>query len=258
MSSLMYRRCALALFVAMLLASGCGLLALGPIDGPPAQANHGAWPERITLGALVALALWSQRQFTRAGRPACARTWAHGAAAIICIAGLQLWPPRFLYAQALEATRQALAGTACAWLVLGFLAERVSGRAAHPVANISVGILGALAVAWQQRYGDWSLLLWFQLTPLWLLPSGLQHLPGRVTRAGDWWVLVPVYLATRLGELLMTSWQQSIGILAAASGLAISYGWLGYRVSMRPDKPASAGDGNAGATQRKTSLNTSG
>jgi hypothetical protein len=258
MSSLMYRRCALAMFVAMLLASGCGLLALGPIDGLPDRTSHGGWAERVALCALAGGALWSMRHLHRSGLPPHCRAWTPGAAAIVCIAGLQLWQPQRLTHQALQALQQAIAGAACAWLLMGFLAERVSARVRHPASNFAVVMLGALAVAWQQLYYDWSLQLWLQLTPLWLLPSGLQHLPGRMTVAVEWWALVLLYLAARAAEPLIAEWQPGLGALVSTASLAALYGWLGYRASTWSDNGASVGDGTTGATHRSTSLNTSG
>ena len=181
-----------------------------------------------------------------------------GAAAVACTAGLQLWQPRLLSHHTLQATLQALTGAACAWLVMGFVAERVSARTAHPAASFAVAVLSAVAVAWQQMYDDGSLLLWLQLTPLWLLPSGLQHLRGSMTGAIDWWALVLLYFIALGAAPLIAAWQPNLGDLVPAWSLTVLYGWLGYRASTWSGNAAPAGKGTAGDTQRNTSLNTSG
>jgi len=243
MSSLMYRRCALALFVAMLLASGCGLLAIGPIDGLSEGAAPASTLDRAAAALLLAAALWSLRRL-RLGDPSpWERAWRLSAMAMTAAAVLMLLPLPSLAQEVREALGQMLRGAGCLWLVLGFLAERTSAAAARAAGGVWVPAVAVAALAWWWSYRDTSLLIWMELTPVWLLPSGLPHLRGRITRAGDWWALVFAYAAGQIGHVVALP--PGAREWALCSGLAAAYGWLGYRVSA------------TGPSQRSTSLNTS-
>lgn len=259
MSMLLYRRCALALFAAMLLASGCGLLVLGPIEGPWSGLRHARWMDHAAHAALLAVTLWTLRQLSRHRHAAlpCARVWRFGAIAVAAAALLQMLPLPWITEEVRDTLAQTLRGAGCLWLVLGFLAERVSARAASTAGSALAMTVAMAAFAWWLHDRDASLLIWMELTPVLLLPSGLPHLPGRITRPVDWWVLVLSYAAGQVGHAV--TGPGSIRVWSLCFGLAATYGTLGYRVSARC---GSGGDSDAereaaGPSQRRTSLNTS-
>lgn len=275
MSPRLSTRCALALLGAMVVASGVGLLALGPLDvavaphrltdtGPPFGLSNGGGvllQAPLLLAALVAT--WSACR--SALHPELRRAWA----VFFAFAALAA------LASAVDHARPSVAGhvlakmpeaSACALLASLFLAERAGLGWVGPVAlrcAIAAGPLGALLwFASDLLLGqpDYRLLLWLEHLPILLVPLGVWGLRSRGLRSADWIVALLWFGFAELVEWADLLIWQATGSLVSGHALhhlpmAACIGSLAWSVARQS---GARGVSSARSRQFHTSCITSG
>ena len=275
MSTQLTLRCVLALLVAMTAALAAGLLAWGPISpGSHQYADMralGGIPGVINALAalpLVLVALSGIAALRRSSWPTeVVRPWrlffvAAGGASLLA-ALYHLLPGDIGYVLA-----NLLMAAAFTLLLAGFLAERAHPQFGSRSACAIALLLPVLAALWSlladasRGLPDLRGLLLLQVLPVLLVPAGALSLPGRVTSAGDWLLMLVLYAFAKLLEAAdatvyaATGWISGHSLMhLALAGVAL---WLAYRALA--DVPATAGDGSAAgeASQRVSSASTSG
>jgi hypothetical protein len=271
MSEPLSRRCALALLIAMGVATLAGLIAWGPVLlDPAAHAYADARPwgglnnaaNVLASLPLLAAALWGGFS-TRSSHwsDELRRPWSafHGcagaAAAVAAIYHASPGDAGFVLAHALSAA-------GFVFLALGVLAERVHARFGSTAAMFAAGLLVALACslllanAAMGRGIDMRPLMLLQVMPVLLIPAGALWLPGSHTRTSDWIIMLMTYAVSKAFDaadakvLAVTGWVSGHALMhLCLAGVA---GWLAY---------CAAGVGSGSMvrdTRRHTSLNTSG
>ncbi|HEU4458980.1 MAG TPA: hypothetical protein VFR90_07645 [Methylibium sp.] len=265
MSPQLSARCVLAVLAASLLASGLGLLALGPVALRPSAAP--AWSTLHNGSALLVIlaAGWAAARSDQLRR----RPWRQAWRNFFRIAALAAVLALFDGAAATELggrLARMAAGSACALVALIFLAERLGPRWIAPRPMLLALLAGPAAAligfAAQALHGqpDARLLLWLEALPLLLLPLGVWGLSSRGLAGGDWLLALGGYLASKLlagfdAEVLAASGGGIDGASAARWLVAGTLGWLGWRLLGRqPLRAVGAGSSSA----PNTSANTSG
>lgn len=194
-------RCALALLGAMVLASGIGMLALGPVatvsdahrltdPRTPLSLKNG-WSVLLQLPLLLAALAGSLCAFRSAADAPLRHAWLAffllAAAATLGSMADHLAPSGGGHVLSKVPT-----ASACAVLVIIFLAERVNLTwvsllpVSLAVASGPIGALLWLASDMLQGRPDDRLLLWLEHLPMLLVPLGMWSLPSRHLRSSDW------------------------------------------------------------------------
>lgn len=265
------RRCVLLLLAAMSVALVVGLLAWGPV--PLVSDDHRFADSRRWFGVpnamnvlvnLVVLLVgaWGWRATRRSHWPALLRQpWqgfhlgVMGGAVMASLYHLAPSPALYVLSHTAMATAFVL-------LCCGALSERVhlrfgSRRGVRQV--LSLVLLLSLSVplgAWLTGTVDLRPLLLLEWLPVLLIPTGAIGLPGRVTRTGDWLLMLSIYALAKLFELADDQVFQATGWLSGHTlmhlNLAAGAGWLAYRASLSPARDASG----PAPMQEHTSLNT--
>lgn len=269
------RRCALVMLASMTFAVAMGLIAWGPILltaqvheyagdrmwlGMPEAANVwvnlvmfvvGAWGWRATLASHWPAQLRMPWQLFQI----CAMVSAVVAALYHARPGDTL----FVLAHVSTASGFVM-------LTLGLLAERV-----HPqfCSRLSCGLvllaiaLTGVAMLISHSLGvalDMRPLFLLEIIPLLVIPAGALSLPGRVTQAVDWIVVLTLYALAKLLEasdafvLEASGWVSGHTLMHLS--LAAAVGWMAYCAAVAGAAAKSAAIGSGETSQRETSLNT--
>lgn len=268
-------RCALALLGAMVLASGIGVLALGPVSAvadahrltdprTPLGLRNG-WSLLLQLPLLAAALLGGLCALRSAAQAHMRRAWmAFFALAALATLGSMadhLAPSVGGYVLAKVPT-----ASACAMLMAIFLAERITlrwvGRVPLFLAAASgpIGALLWLASEASRGHPDYRLLLWLEHLPLLLVPLGVWSLPSRGLRSSHWIAALLWFASAELIDWAdLPIWSASGGVVSghalhhlplAACLLSLAWAFARSSSSREPSLPV--------PSQRDTSLNTSG
>ena len=263
----------------MTLAVMMGLLAWGPI--PLSAQAHLYADERYLLGmpgganawvnlVMFAAGGWGWRA-TRASRwPAQLRTpWQlfHLCAMLSALsAGLH----HAHTGDALFVLTHVFTAAGFMMLTLGMLAERMHSRFGSLVTCVLV-LFGVAMTGLVMLFGpsgqnglDMRPLLLLEVIPVLVIPAGALSLPGRVTQALDWIVVLTLYALAKLLEssdvlvLEMTGWISGHTLMHLM--LATAVGTIAYCAALGRAGTATASSlpTSEDRTQRDTSLNTAG
>lgn len=187
------RRCAVALFTALALATLAGLLAGGPLPAPqpddhapPTATPLMQWLPLLPALPLIAagLACWHRLQAMperlpgrTAGLALCLALVAGGLAALLQTGATEA-PARTVSL----AARCAAAGLLALWVLADRLGPRWGDRQATCLMLAMVAAGACLAGPWGAPQGDLRALVWTALLPLLVALSGLTRLPRACLR----------------------------------------------------------------------------
>lgn len=267
------------MLASMSLAALMGLMAWGPIlllpraheyaDGRAWLGLPGAANVWVNL-VMLAVGCWGWRATRASSWPRHLRTpWQlfHACAVVssLLAALYHTWPGDSLFV----ATHAATAG-GFMMLTLGMLAERVHSRFGSPPSCV-LFLLGAAlmagAVLWVRSPGtpvDMRPLMLLEIIPVLVIPAGALSLPGRVTQALDWIVVLSLYALGKLLEsadaliLQASGWVSGHTLMHLA--LTAAVGWMAHCAVRARTAFTSSGSANESVdiSHRETSLKTTG
>jgi hypothetical protein len=152
-------------------------------------------------------------------------------------------------------------------LAVGVLAERVDRRFGSAAVCVGVAAMISLTVAMMLGGNphaaiDLRPLMLLEAIPLLLIVAVTLRRPGTFTRSSTWILMLVLYAAAKLFEASDAMIFRASGVISGHSlmhlSLAMAVGCMAYFASMSGSRSAATDSGIAGASQRPTSLNTTG